>query len=57
MTRQQRRQALQQEWQESSALEGVRREYTVADVVRSGGSLIEEHSMAVLGADRLWRLN
>jgi isocitrate lyase len=35
---------------------GVERTYTAADVVRLRGSVLEEHTLARLGAERLWSL-
>src|SRR5690606_10366487 len=35
---------------------GVTRDYTAADVLRLRGSVQEEHTLARLGAERLWRL-
>jgi len=35
---------------------GTTRDYTIEDVVRLSGSVAQEHSLARLGADRLWQL-
>jgi isocitrate lyase len=48
--------ALETEWAASPRWAGVRRSYTAADVVRLRGSVQEEHTLARLGAERLWHL-
>ena len=35
---------------------GIERTYTAEDVVRLRGSVVEEHTLARLGAERLWQL-
>src|SRR2546428_4676738 len=35
---------------------GIRRDYSPADVARLRGSITIEHTLARMGADRLWRL-
>jgi len=47
---------LRREWQENPRWSGVRRTYTAEDVVRLRGSVQEEHTLARLGAERLWSL-
>ncbi|WP_432842750.1 isocitrate lyase [Dactylosporangium sp. CA-092794] len=47
---------LRQEWQNDARWQGVRRDYGPDDVVRLRGAVQEEHTLARLGADRLWRL-
>ena len=49
-------QRLQKEWNESPRWKGVKRGYTVDDVIRLRGSLLVEHTLARRGAERLWRL-
>ena len=46
--------ALANAWR-SSRFDGVRREYSAADVLRLRGSLKIEHTLARHGAERLWR--
>jgi isocitrate lyase len=46
---------LEQEWAESPRWRGVRRDYSAADVVRLRGSVRIEHSLARLGAEKLWQ--
>jgi isocitrate lyase len=47
---------LRREWATSPRWSGIERTYTAADVVRLRGSVQEEHTLARLGADRLWSL-
>src|SRR5690606_7336520 len=48
--------ALAAEWRDNPRWAGVTRTYTAADVLRLRGSVQEEHTLARLGAERLWRL-
>jgi isocitrate lyase len=43
-------------WATDPRWRGVTRDYTARDVVRLRGSVQEEHTLARLGAERLWRL-
>src|SRR5262249_33798457 len=43
-------------WESDPRWEGVQRGYTAEDVVRLRGSVHVEHSLARLGAERLWHL-
>ena len=45
---------LRQEWETDARWAGVERSYTAEDVVRLRGSVQEEHTLARLGAQRLW---
>src|SRR5262245_57406937 len=47
---------LKRRWTLDSRWAGVQRPYTAEDVVRLRGSLNIEHTLARLGAERLWRL-
>nr|MDT0659277.1 isocitrate lyase [Micromonospora sp. DSM 115978] len=47
---------LQYEWSADPRWSGVERGYTAADVLRLRGPVREEHTLARLGAGRLWRL-
>jgi isocitrate lyase len=47
---------LRQQWQADSRWKGIKRTFTAEDVVRLRGSVLEEHTLARLGAQRLWRL-
>ena len=46
--------ALEHEWATNPRWAGVERTYTAADVVRLRGRVREEHTLARLGAERLW---
>ncbi|WP_258069815.1 isocitrate lyase [Arthrobacter sp. SX1312] len=43
------------EWSADARWEGVRRDYSTADVVRLRGTVQEEHTLARRGAEKLWR--
>jgi len=43
-------------WQENPRWAGTERTYTAEDVIRLRGSVREEHTLARLGAERLWSL-
>ena len=45
---------LQRDWVDNPRWAGITRGYTAADVVRLRGSVHVEHSLARLGADKLW---
>jgi isocitrate lyase len=47
---------LSQEWASSPRWRSVRRTYSAHDVIRLRGSVTEEHTLARLGAERLWKL-
>jgi isocitrate lyase len=47
---------LRQEWATNPRWAGVERSYTAEDVVRLRGSVQEEHTLARLGAERLWAM-
>ena len=47
---------LRTEWQENPRWAGTQRTYTGEDVIRLRGSVREEHTLARLGAERLWSL-
>jgi isocitrate lyase len=47
---------LDEEWASSPRWRSVRRTYSADDVIRLRGSVQEEHTLARLGAERLWRL-
>jgi isocitrate lyase len=48
--------ALDREWATDPRWAGIDRTYTAADVIRLRGSVQEEHTLARLGAERLWTL-
>jgi isocitrate lyase len=47
---------LRRQWATSPRWSGLERTYSAADVVRLRGSVQEEHTLARLGAERLWSL-
>jgi isocitrate/methylisocitrate lyase len=47
---------LQQQWETDERWAGLTREYSAEDVIRLRGSVQEEHTLARLGAERLWKL-
>ena len=47
---------LRTEWQENPRWAGTQRTYNAEDVIRLRGSVREEHTLARLGAERLWSL-
>src|SRR3954449_5423717 len=47
---------LEAQWQSDDRWSGIARTYTAEDVVRLRGSVVEEHTLARLGAERLWQL-
>ncbi len=48
--------ALERRWRSDPRWRGIERTYTAEDVVRLRGSVRLEHSLARLGAERLWQL-
>ena len=48
--------ALQKDWAENPRWSGVKRGYSAQDVVRLRGSVKIEHTLARLGAEKLWKL-
>jgi len=47
---------LQQEWETDPRWAGIERTYTAQEVIKLRGSLQEEHTLAKLGAERLWSM-
>jgi isocitrate lyase len=47
---------LRHQWQTDPRWADIARDYTAEDVVRLRGSVQEEHTLARLGAERLWKL-
>jgi isocitrate lyase len=47
---------LEARWRDDPRWRGIDRSYTAADVVRLRGSVLQEHTLARLGAERLWEL-
>jgi len=48
--------ALHQQWATDPRWSGIERTYSAADVIRLRGSVPEEHTLARIGAERLWSL-
>jgi isocitrate lyase len=48
--------ALRREWETNPRWKGIERTYSADDVIRLRGSIHEEHTLARLGAERLWKL-
>lgn len=49
-------QELQDDWDNNTRWQNIKRNYSAKDVIRLRGSLPEEHSIARHGAEKLWRL-
>jgi isocitrate lyase len=47
---------LRHEWDDNPRWAGIERTYSAEDVIKLRGSVQEEHTLAKLGAERLWRL-
>lgn len=47
---------LAKEWETNPRWKGVERSYSAADVVKLRGSVVEEHTLARRGAEKLWNL-
>src|SRR5437588_3198187 len=47
---------LETQWSSDDRWSGIARTYSADDVVRLRGSVVEEHTLAKLGAERLWQL-
>ncbi|HLR82947.1 MAG TPA: isocitrate lyase [Paenalcaligenes sp.] len=45
---------LQKEWAENPRWQGIKRDYSAEDVVNLQGSMVEEHTLARRGAEKLW---
>ena len=55
MTRRIQIELLQKEWLEEPRWQGVKRPYGAEDVLRLRGSVLVEHTLARLGAEKFWR--
>ena len=56
MQRDEQIRALESEWAESPRWKGVQRDYSAEDVVKLRGSVLIEHTLARVGAEKLWRM-
>jgi len=54
--RKKRIEALERRWAEDARWRGIQRDYSAEEVVRLQGSLVIEHTLARVGAQRLWDL-
>ena len=54
--RKKRIEALERRWAEDARWRGIQRDYSAEEVVRLQGSLVIEHTLAKVGAQRLWEL-
>ncbi len=46
---------LRQEWADDARWSGIERSYSAEDVLRLRGTVVEEHTLARRGAERLWK--
>ena len=51
----QRAEIIARTWADRGRWDGTRRRYSAADVVRLQGSVVSEHTLARMGAERLWK--
>src|SRR5262245_51451131 len=56
MSRPRTAEEIRQSWETDPRWQGIHRSYSAADVVRLRGTVHIEHSLARLGAERLWHL-
>lgn len=56
MTKDEQIRAIEKDWAENPRWEGIERPYTAEDVLRLRGSVNIEHTLAKIGAERLWDL-
>ena len=56
MTRNEQISQLEADWKDSPRWKGIKREYSAADLMKLRGSVVIEHTLARLGAEKLWRL-
>lgn len=56
MSRKQQVSQLQSEWADSPRWKGIERKYSAEEVVKLRGTVLVEHTLARLGAEKLWRL-
>ena len=56
MTREEQISQLERVWNESPRWRGIERDYSASDVVKLRGTVLVEHTLARLGAEKLWRL-
>src|SRR5690606_28410316 len=49
-------QLLQESWANQERWKGIKRNYTAEAVIQLRGSMVEDHTLARRGAERLWQL-
>lgn len=49
------KETLEKDWKENPRWNGIKRPYTAEDVLKLRGKVLVEHSLARLGANKLWR--
>jgi isocitrate lyase len=47
---------IEQKWKSDKRWQGIKRNYTAADVLKLAGTVKIEHTLAKLGAEKLWKL-
>jgi isocitrate lyase len=55
MTKEEQIKEIEKDWAENPRWEGIKRNYTAEDVLKLRGSVKVEHTLAKLGAERLWK--
>lgn len=56
MTKNEQIEQIEKDWAENPRWEGIERPYSAEDVLRLRGSVLIEHTIAKIGAERLWNL-
>ncbi|HVE57527.1 MAG TPA: isocitrate lyase [Pyrinomonadaceae bacterium] len=56
MTKDEQIKTIERDWAENPRWEGIERPYSAEDVLRLRGSVKIEHTLAAIGAERLWNL-
>ncbi|HZY99936.1 MAG TPA: hypothetical protein VFE36_10215, partial [Candidatus Baltobacteraceae bacterium] len=54
MSKNDRAETLRRSWATDGRWKGIERRYSAEDVLRVAGSVVVEHTLARLGAERLW---
>ena len=55
MTKEEQIREIEKDWAENPRWEGIKRNYTAEDVLKLRGSVKIEHTLAKIGAERLWK--
>lgn len=56
MNHEEQKREIERDWAENPRWEGIERNYTADDVLRLRGSVKVEHTIARIGAERLWKM-